>query len=53
MKPESLGEVIAMRVLRLTGDESGKEVLAKIGKPCRLSGGSDYYCPYQLTCPYQ
>jgi hypothetical protein len=49
MELSTIGDVIATRVLLLAGDDSGRETLVQIGKPCPFPDGKDYYCPYQIT----
>jgi hypothetical protein len=49
MKLETVGEVIATRVLMLLGDKGASpEVLVLLGKPQKLPDHSDYYCAYQI-----
>ena len=46
MKLTSVGEVIAVRHLRVTGADATVTVM--IGKPKPFPDGQDYYCPYQI-----
>ncbi|MFZ3200416.1 MAG: RHS repeat-associated core domain-containing protein [Candidatus Acidiferrales bacterium] len=42
MEIKSVGEVVATRALLLMGDNSGKEILVQIGKPCPFPDGFSY-----------
>ena len=50
MRPESLGEVIATRILFLANDPNHK-IVVRMGKPQPMPDalGDDHYCPYQIT----
>lgn len=46
MELKDIGLPIAQRELELEG---GEKVIVVIGKPERLLGEDDFYCPYQIT----
>jgi hypothetical protein len=51
MKLETVGEVIAVRKLQLSGEPSS-EILVKLGKPQPFPDSpeaDDFYCPFQIT----
>jgi hypothetical protein len=49
MKLDSVGEIIAMRILELVQTEGPPSVVTVLlGKPQRLPNFPDYYCPYQI-----
>ena len=52
MKLENIGEVIAVRRLKLVGD-STKTIVVKMGKPQRMPDtlGDVHYCTYQISGP--
>ena len=50
MKLESIGEVIAERVLHLSRDGGeSRLVTVRLGKPQQYPDGNGYFCPYEIT----
>ena len=52
MKPDNIGEVIAVRTLHLANDPS-RLVVVQMGKPQPLPDtlGKGHYCPYRISGP--
>ena len=49
MHLNSVGEVIAVRTLKLQGEQgTPSDVTVLIGKPQKTPGFDEYYCPYQI-----
>jgi hypothetical protein len=49
LKLETVGEIIAIRILELVQEEGPPiEVTVLLGKPEQTPGFPDYYCPYQI-----
>jgi len=46
---QTLGTVIAIRILTIEHDDKDCEILVEIGCPVPFPDGRDYYCPYRIT----
>jgi hypothetical protein len=52
MNLESIGEVVAERVLHLSSDDNESGGLTvRVGKPQQYPDGNGYFCPYEIICP--
>lgn len=49
MELDSVGDVIATRVLRVE-DDGSTEIRVQIGKPCQFPDGRGFYCCAQAGC---
>lgn len=50
LKLDSVGPVIATRLLSLARDKKAVQAITvRLGRPKRMPGTSDYYCPYQIA----
>lgn len=50
LKLDSVGPVMATRRVSLTdGKRTTQEITIKLGRPKRMPGAADYYCPYQIA----
>jgi len=48
MRLESVGKVLAERILDLDAGAEPREIRVLIGAPRHLPGSSDFFCPYQV-----